>query len=214
VNFVRLNGFLDTGLIRALLEYVRANERHFEASVVRDATQVVHDPSTRVSLRLADLGHLRPDLERRFLAMLPGLIEQLRVSTFVPSGLELEVTAHGDGAFYLPHVDVMTGTGRDRLADRLVSAVCYFHDEPKGFDGGGLRLHPLPEVVDRAAAGATTVQPEQGSAVAFSSWTPHEVLPVSCPSGRFMDSRFAINCWYLRARKRAPAASDAPDLAP
>jgi Rps23 Pro-64 3,4-dihydroxylase Tpa1-like proline 4-hydroxylase len=38
----------------------------------------------------------------------------------------------------------------------------------------------------------------------FPSWAPHEVMPISCPSKRFTDSRFAINYWVYRAR--TPAA--------
>jgi Rps23 Pro-64 3,4-dihydroxylase Tpa1-like proline 4-hydroxylase len=26
----------------------------------------------------------------------------------------------------------------------------------------------------------------------------HEVRPVACPSGRFEDHRFAVNCWLCR----------------
>jgi SM-20-related protein len=34
----------------------------------------------------------------------------------------------------------------------------------------------------------------------FPSWVLHEVRPVSCPSKRFVDSRFAINCWLWRRK--------------
>jgi Rps23 Pro-64 3,4-dihydroxylase Tpa1-like proline 4-hydroxylase len=40
------------------------------------------------------------------------------------------------------------------------------------------------------------VEPLHNSLVVFPAWLPHEVLKVSCPSGRFADSRFAINCWF------------------
>jgi Rps23 Pro-64 3,4-dihydroxylase Tpa1-like proline 4-hydroxylase len=39
------------------------------------------------------------------------------------------------------------------------------------------------------------IEPGQNRLVAFPSWAPHEVMPISCPSRRFIDSRFAVNCW-------------------
>jgi SM-20-related protein len=39
--------------------------------------------------------------------------------------------------------------------------------------------------------------------VVFPSWVLHEVLPVSCPTKQFIDSRFALNFWLWR-RKPAP----------
>jgi Rps23 Pro-64 3,4-dihydroxylase Tpa1-like proline 4-hydroxylase len=75
----------------------------------------------------------------------------------------------------------------------VISAVYYFHTLPKAFSGGALRLHSL------AASGKlgtfVDVEPDCDTLIFFPSWFPHEVLPVHCPSGRFMDSRFAINCW-------------------
>jgi Rps23 Pro-64 3,4-dihydroxylase Tpa1-like proline 4-hydroxylase len=61
-----------------------------------------------------------------------------------------------------------------------------------------LRLH---RIGSRAGEeGGADIAPEPNSLVLFPSWAPHEVLLVRCPSGRFEDSRFAINCWIYRAR--------------
>jgi asparagine synthetase B (glutamine-hydrolysing) len=54
-------------------------------------------------------------------------------------------------------------------------------------------------------AGATDfdgadIEPIHNSLLMFPSWAPHEVMPVNCPSQRFIDSRFAINCWVHRER--------------
>jgi hypothetical protein len=42
------------------------------------------------------------------------------------------------------------------------------------------------------------VEPNNDMLVFFPAWFPHEVMPVECLSGRFEDSRFAINCWIHR----------------
>jgi hypothetical protein len=41
------------------------------------------------------------------------------------------------------------------------------------------------------------VEPEHNSAVFFPSHLNHEVLPVTCRSKAFEDSRFAINVWIM-----------------
>ena len=101
-------------------------------------------------------------------------------------------------------MDTYVGDAR-RASDRLLSAVYYFHAEPKAFSGGALRLYPFGAKKDEDSF--ADVQPEQNTLLVFPSWAPHEVLPVSCPSGRFSDSRFAVNCWIHR-RKIAEHSSD------
>jgi Rps23 Pro-64 3,4-dihydroxylase Tpa1-like proline 4-hydroxylase len=121
------------------------------------------------------------------------LIAQLRVSTFEMAGIEIQLVAHGDGAFYKPHIDTRTGPESDLSTVRVLSGVYYFHAEPKAFSGGALRLYDFafgahePRFVD--------IEPERNTFVAFPSWARHEVLPVSCPTRQFIDSRFAVNCW-------------------
>jgi hypothetical protein len=58
-------------------------------------------------------------------------------------------------------------------------------------------LHSL--AVGHQQATFADIEPEYDTLVFFPSWSPHEVLPVHVPSGRFMDSRFDINCWIHRA---------------
>ena len=62
-----------------------------------------------------------------------------------------------------------------------------------------LRLHVLSKPDEKRKF--VDIDPVHDSLVFFPSWLPHEVLPVSCPSRRFMDSRFAIHCWFDGAIK-------------
>jgi Rps23 Pro-64 3,4-dihydroxylase Tpa1-like proline 4-hydroxylase len=185
--------FLDSYAREALLAWVIENEPKFKPTTVGTESKV--DPSRRVSLKVHDFGSMKALLRQRVLDVVPMLIRDLGVTPFEVSRVELELIAHNDGAFFKPHIDTFTGAGR-KASDRLLSGVYYFHAEPKAFSGGMLRFYPLKKGEDSFA----DVQPEQNTLVFFPSWIPHEVLPVSCPSKRFSDSRFAVNCWVHRKR--------------
>jgi SM-20-related protein len=102
------------------------------------------------------------------------------------------VVAHGDGAFFTEHRDTVV-EGQKVIIRRIISAVYYFHRLPKSFSGGVLRIYPL---AGREKSDAfVDIEPVNDTLIFFPSRFPHEVLPVSCPSGQFEDSRFAINCW-------------------
>ncbi len=151
------------------------------------------NPSYRVSSCLRDFGELKAPLQAKFLAALPLVFEKLRIRPVAISRAEMELVAHGDGAFYRAHVDTK-GIDPDKKTQRVISCVYYFHATPKGFSGGALRLYPF-------GGGETSehfldIPPDHNTLLAFPSWAPQEVRPVSCPSRRFADSRFAINCWF------------------
>ena len=200
--FVVLKDFLEPGLRNDLLAYAIANEERFEPSALFDGRR---ESAMRVSHMLRDFGPAKDMLRDRFSARLAELGGALRVAPFEPFRLELELVAHGDGAFYKRHLDTRTGERATGRSIRLISAVYYFHAEPKAFSGGALRLHSM----DMAGGEGdfVDIEPAQNTLVAFLSWAPHEVLPVSCPSRRFCDARFAVNLWA----HRAPLAMTLPD---
>jgi SM-20-related protein len=192
--------FLDPLTHASLLAWAIENEARFEPSLVLSSDvqgDERHDPSARRSLVVADFGPVKALVHQRLLNFVPTLISDLRVAPFEPSKISLELVANNDGAFFQPHIDTLVG-GERKASDRLISAVYYFHAEPKAFAGGALRLYPF------AAKGTdgnfAVVPPDQNTLVAFPSWATHEVLPVSCPSQRFSDSRFNVNCWVHRNR--------------
>ena len=153
----------------------------------------------RTSLRVSDFGPIKAMLRQRLLDFVPTLIADLRVTPFEPSKVELELVANNDGAFFKRHIDTFMGDAR-KASDRVLSAVYYFHAEPKAFSGGALRLYSFGTKEDEG--NFADVQPEQNTLLAFPSWVLHEVLPVSCPSRRFSDSRFNVNCWVHRHSKK------------
>jgi SM-20-related protein len=64
------------------------------------------------------------------------MFEALGAQPFSPI-FELELVAHGDGAFFARHMDTLNHH------HRIISAVYYFQALPKAFCGGVLRLHSL-----------------------------------------------------------------------
>jgi len=193
-------GFLDSVARASLLAWAMENEKKFEPSVVGGGNK--HDPSVRTSLFVRDFGPVKTVLHRRLLDLVPTLIRDLRVTPFEPSKVELELVANNDGAFFERHIDMHIGATR-RASDRLLSAVYYFHAEPKAFSGGALRLYSFGTKEDKGSF--ADVQPEQNTLLVFPSWVSHQVLRVSCPSRRFSDSRFNVNCWVHRCSNRTPS---------
>jgi len=151
------------------------------------------DKQIRRSRVTRDFGELKAPLEAAFRAHLSQAMSALHLAPFTLESLSLELAAHGDGDFYRRHIDTFTGDERT-ATDRILTGVYYFHVRPRAFTGGELRLFSLLPIEQ----GGTylDIAPPCDSLLLFPAWVPHEVLPVSCPDGRFMQSRFAINCWY------------------
>jgi SM-20-related protein len=186
-----LQGFLGENVASRLLAFAAENRTGFKESTVGNHEYSAVDKDRRVSLVLKKLGALEGVIEERARESLPDIFTALRCPAFEPARFEVEMVAHGNGAFFARHQD--TFVGQHTGIDRRISMVYYFHAIPKAFSGGHLRLYALTQ----SGEGDTYVdiEPVNDTAVFFLSWFPHEVLPVACPSGNFMDSRFAINLW-------------------
>lgn len=208
--YARMVDFLEEGDHERLLDWTLANREAFRPATVskgRPKREFRVDPERRIALTTRKLGPLRVMLEERFLGALPALMTATGTGGTPPISLELELAAHGDGAFYRPHIDIPVGADRQPIGanpgeDRVLSAVYYFHANPKAFSGGELRLYPFgptPSFEEPRPATHIELEPVRNSLVAFPSWVPHEVRPIQVPSGNFRDYRFAINCWYCRA---------------
>ncbi len=189
--------FLEPGLVAALLAFAQANQARFVPSQTGSGAHSAVRPTRRVSLTAPDFSPLRESFAQLVRPLAPSLAAELKVAPFEVSEVELELIAHGDGAFLARHIDTQIDAVRHAAPSlRLLSGVYYFHAAPKAFEGGALRLHEIAG--DAARARFLDIAPLHNTLVFFPSWMPHEVMPVRVPSGRFMDSRFAINCWFRR----------------
>lgn len=182
-------------MVAQLLVYAAQHETEFTDAKVGARAASFVNPSVRRSRATKNLGDLRPALDAKFTAVLDMAVSALGLTPFEIADLSVELVAHGDGDFYQRHIDTFTGDHRSTV-DRVLTAVYYFYAEPKAFEGGELRLFSLLSV--EKGGTYTDLMPLNDSLLLFPAWVPHEVRPVSCPGGSFMQSRFAINCWYNR----------------
>lgn len=192
---VVLRDFLPEATAIGLLDFALAHEQAFAATKTgRDDKGGVR-PDIRISTSTRELGPFKPILKDRLRDLVPKLVAQLRVTPVDDPKFELELVAHNDGAFYKHHIDTQTASERKYI--RVLSGVYYFHAAPKAFSGGALRLYAIGDADKEAVV---DIEPAHNTLLVFPSWAPHEVRPISCPSKRFADSRFAINCWVYRKR--------------
>lgn len=188
----RITNWLGSETVGRLLEFAQAQQDNFSEAGVwnQDKREGEVDLTIRRSWWTEFSGSLRDEIERRAHALLPEMCSQLGTMPFEPTKFEIEMVAHGDGAFFIEHRDRLMSP---QLRPRLISAVYYFHRHPKSFSGGVLRIYPIAG--SKKSKSFIEIEPVNDTLIFFPSWFPHEVLPVNCPSGRFEDSRFAINCW-------------------
>lgn len=191
------DNFFGQTIVDELLAHVIRNQAYFrESSVASNLSDHNINRNVRISSILSDLGDLKAEIKNRFKMALPEALERLCAPSFEFSGTEREIVAHGNGAFYKRHIDTFTGSTVTSV--RALTAVYYFHEQPKQFSGGELRLLPLRH--SNAKTNYLDIEPVNDRALFFPSWAPHAVMPVVSESDRFEDSRFAINCWYHKAR--------------
>jgi SM-20-related protein len=184
-----LAGWLgEIGSARLLAYALAAESRFIPTRLVHEGTGR-HEALTRQSAVLKDLGAFAGPLHRKALALQSGLETDFHMTRTPPNSTQMEVVAHGDGAFYRPHTDTFTGDQYTPGGRRRLTMVYYFHREPRRFTGGRLRLFDL-------GGGQTIdVEPTHDSLLVFPSTARHEVERVSCPAGAFGDGRFAVNIW-------------------
>ncbi len=172
-----------------LLAFALASEPRFTPTRLAHEGTGRLETLTRLSAVLKDLGASAGLLRRRALALQSELETDFGMTHTPPNSTQMELVAHGDGAFYRPHTDTFTGDQYTPGGRRLLTMVYYFHREPRCFTGGRLRIFDL-------GGGQTIdVEPVHDSLLVFPSTARHEVERVSCPDGAFADGRFAVNIW-------------------
>ncbi|MEM1181876.1 MAG: 2OG-Fe(II) oxygenase, partial [Acidobacteriota bacterium] len=135
-------------------------------------------------------------LKSRLLTWFPLLCRQLEMPTFPLKAIESQLTAANDGQYYRLHDDASDAS----VAARELTCVYYFHNSPRAFSGGELRLFDAEISPDgrRPAPTFQDLEPAANRLVVFPSDSFHEVRTVHCPSRDFADSRFAVTHWLHR----------------
>jgi SM-20-related protein len=187
-----ISNWLGPIMVQRLLNFAQAQRDSFVPTGIGHAENAKVDVNIRRSSRVKDLGDLKKELRAKVREVLPEMFRRLGTDVFDPGRLEVEMVAHGHGAFFTEHRDTAI-EDQKLVVRRVISAVYYFHRLPKSFSGGVLQIYPLAG--REKSNNFIEIEPINDTLVFFPSWFPHEVLPVVCPSGEFEDSRFAINCW-------------------
>ncbi|MEM6352596.1 MAG: 2OG-Fe(II) oxygenase [Cyanobacteria bacterium P01_D01_bin.14] len=187
-NFAQLPNFLSEEDHRRLLQYVAKREVGFVPTQTSTGEE-----NYRKSSILYDFPEFSSLIQQRIQAQLPTVLDTLDLPQFIPSEIEVQLTAHNDGNYYKVHND----NGSADTATRLLTYVYYFYREPKPFEGGELRIYDscIENGFYVQADTYKTVEPVNNSIVFFLSRYLHEVLPISCPSREFVNSRFTVNGW-------------------
>lgn len=184
----RYPGWLGRETAAALLDYARDHVELFKSSKIRRDAYAGVDETTRVSERTSMLGPFRDLIRQRALDTFPEVCAAFGTPLFTPQDIEIELVAHGDGAFFSCHNDTISGEHRPQWP-RRVTMVYYLHALPKAFTGGNLRYYSL----DRR--NFIEIEAACDEMVSFPSWAPHSVERVCVPGGAFMDRRFAVDIW-------------------
>lgn len=172
-----------------LLAYSLAAEARFTPTRLDDHGTGRLDTVVRQSLVLKDLGTFAGPLSRKALALQDGLETEFDMPHTPANSTQIEMVAHGDGAFYRPHTDTYSGDEYTPGGRRRLTMVYYLHRRPRHFTGGRLRLF------DRGGGQSIEIEPTHDSLLVFPSSARHEVETISCPGGAFADGRFAVNIW-------------------
>lgn len=189
------DNFLPDAVHQGLLAHTLNVDDFAAGKVVAKGTSDYYPDARKGQLSNDRLGPFRPSFRAALLTVFPAICVATGVAQFDLADLEIRLAAHKDGDFFSPHRDSFTGNDREQTrGDRLITAVYYFHQTPRRFQGGDLHIHPF----DRSAP--TIIEPRDNRLVAFPSFMLHEVRPVSVPSDDFADSRFSISCWFDRER--------------
>jgi SM-20-related protein len=189
--YIQLDNFFSPDEYKRLLAYVAQHESDFvSTSTSTDASDY------RRSMVLYSFPEFSDLIVRRIQAIVPDVLNKLGLPTFTVSQIETQLTSHNDGNYYKIHND----NGSADTDTRELTYVYYFYREPKPFVGGELRLYDskIENNFYVAADSFNLIEPRNNSIVFFPSRCMHEVLPVSCPSKAFADSRFTINGWIRR----------------
>ncbi|MBD2083317.1 2OG-Fe(II) oxygenase [Leptolyngbya sp. FACHB-17] len=190
-QFIQLHDFLSLEDRTNLLNYVLAREDQFAATTTSTGA---------IDYRQSSILYYFKEYENwmveKVKLIIPSLIEAWNIQAFSISQIEIQLTAHNDGNYYKIHND----NGSEEAANRIISYVYYFHREPKSFFGGALRIYDLNLESSSyiQADSYQDIEPINNSIVFFPSHFLHEVLPVTCRSRRFADSRFTLNGWIRR----------------
>ncbi|WP_159470884.1 2OG-Fe(II) oxygenase [Dyadobacter sp. 3J3] len=192
--YMHIQNFFSDELNAEILAYAVKRQLDFKQSVIY-SRGIPKIAESRISLTLKDFEPYKSIIQENVRKRIPELIDGLKISKFSTGEIETEFVCYGDGSLFKPHID--TAVHRKTGKPRVISAIYYLHSLPKKFEGGNLRIHTI--AIGGGMEKSIDISPHNNSLLAFPSFAPHEVRPVTAPRIDFKDFRFAINCCILKA---------------
>jgi len=190
---VQIDDFLTDAEFARLMEVTLWAEPRFKPSPLSSYRA---DPDHRQSLMIAAPYKVSELMLGKIRAIMPEVMEQLRIGAFTVGKIDCQITANVDGSYFKAHTDA----GHDGPIKRVLTYVYYFNRDPKGFTGGELRIYD-DELRNGKFVGTESfqiVEPRNNSIVFFNAAVMHEIMPVVVPSKQFRDARFTVNGWVER----------------
>jgi Rps23 Pro-64 3,4-dihydroxylase Tpa1-like proline 4-hydroxylase len=186
-----MEGFLSRSDHSHLLRLVALYKDCFTAS-----TTTTKAPGFRNSLVLYSLPEIFPLLTELIDSCVPVVTRSLGLRDFIPSSIEMQLTAHRAGGFFKKHRD----NTDHATARRLISYAYYFHQEPKLFRGGELVLFGRDDSIGQGKKRDRkhVIKPRDNTIVFFRSEQSHEIRQVSCESNVLDFCRLTVNGWIKR----------------
>lgn len=200
IHHVIYDEFLTPFELQALGSYLETHSADFVPSAVLTGEGESRDDESRKSSVFDPTPAIKRLFIPRLRSVLPKVLAELEITPFEVGDIQIQVTASGDGDFFIPHRDI----GHERTNNRRVTFVYYAHREPASFTGGALRFH-------LSGGSFLDVQPRQNSVVFFDPRLEHEVLPVSCAESSLASSRITVNGWFCT---EDPAPTGSPNTVP
>jgi SM-20-related protein len=190
-NYLIIEDFLTSEENQLLLEYAQKKEAEFQST-----TTTNNEFDYRRSKVLFSFPEFSQLITERLHQYIPQVLETFKIEPFEISRIESQLTAHNDNNFYKLHND----NGSAITANRELTYVYYFYQEPRQFSGGELVIYDskIENNYYVATESSHTINPKNNSIIFFLSRYQHEVLPVICPSQNFAHSRFTVNGWIWR----------------
>ena len=191
---VQIDDFLTDAELARLMEVTLWAEPRFKPSPLSSYRA---DPDHRQSLMIAAPYKVSELMLGKIRAIMPEVMEQLRIGAFTVGKIDCQITANVDGSYFKAHTDA----GHDGPIKRVLTYVYYFNRDPKAFTGGELRIYDdeLRNGKFVATESFQIVEPRNNSIVFFNAALMHEIMPVVVPSKQFSDARFTVNGWVERA---------------
>ena len=181
--FVHIRDFLSNAERERLLSAALATQEFFApARTGRGADRKVRPLqrgalAVRLPHRAGECAWLVPKLREA----LPMVSTLLRIDSLDLCRMDVAMVAHPDGGFGACHCD-----------DTSLSAICYFHRDPRPFSGGDLLLYDTEVETGRCSASEfSRVVPLGCSVVFYPGRYAHEVAAVGCAPGGSGEVDFA-----------------------